>query len=412
MNVKTKPTVLLLIPNLTFGGAQRVFHYLSLSLSTKYEVIECVFNRDEIVAFPTTNKLITLDVKAGRNFLDKAFRFAQRVSRLRKIKKQYDVDVCISHLEGADLVNVMSKSGEAIITWVHGSKEHDKNISGAVGYLRHKYLIPYAYSNAHLVVTVSAHIQRELRDIYRVKSPLKTLYNYFDLESIWRRSSEPLQKDFSLAFDSDNIILFSGRLAEQKNLRELIKWFAEFNGEHPAKLVVVGDGHLRDELLAISSGVSLRTYHPWGDLELHPNYDIFFLGFRDNPHQFVKAAHVFVLPSQWEGFPMVLGEAMAAGTPVVSSDCPTGPREMLSADPDREFSYPDFNDYGILLPVLSSEVYGLWTNTMVKLFLSPDMRRHYQLQSRLRAEQLSLKVNSSKLVDLVDDIISNAEHIH
>jgi hypothetical protein len=123
--IDRRKKVLLLIPNLTFGGAQRVFHDHSLLLSQHYEVIECVFNLETSQAFPSGNQVLSLDVKAGTNFLDK---FLQRITRLRQIKKQYNVDICISHHEGADLVNILSRGDEKIVTWIHGRKRFDQYI--------------------------------------------------------------------------------------------------------------------------------------------------------------------------------------------------------------------------------------------------------------------------------------------
>jgi Glycosyltransferase Family 4 len=172
MSVKRKK-VLLLIPNLTFGGAQRVFHDHSLLLSQHYEVIECVFNLETSHAFPSGNRLLSLDVKAGTNLFDKFFRFLQRVSRLRRIKEQYDIDICISHLEGADLVNILSRRREKIVVWIHGSKLFDQNISGILGFIRQRLLIPFAYSSADKVVCVSDAIQQELVNSFIIFSMLR-----------------------------------------------------------------------------------------------------------------------------------------------------------------------------------------------------------------------------------------------
>mgnify|MGYP003577282255 CR=1 FL=1 len=80
--------ILILITNLSFGGAQRVFFEQSRLLAKEHEVVECVFNLADGHAFPSGNKIVSLNVPAGINVLDKIWRFFQRVTRLRKLKKE------------------------------------------------------------------------------------------------------------------------------------------------------------------------------------------------------------------------------------------------------------------------------------------------------------------------------------
>lgn len=392
--------ILLLITNLNFGGAQRVFHTVSEVLSKQFTVVECVFNRDGGVAFPSDNELLSLDVPAGTNLVDKTYRFFQRVIRLRKIKRKFKIDVCISHLEGADLVNVLSGRSKTI-SWVHGSKLHDKNISGLLGFVRHRLLIPFTYSKSDLVVTVSEDIKRELEHSYNVTSRLQTLHNFFDIESLREKSQAAIPLAYDSAFKQSKVIICSSRLAEQKNLRELLRWFAQFVNVHPCKLVIIGDGELRNELLMMASQLQLNAYHPWAALELHENYQLYFFGFQENPHAFVSKGDVFILPSSWEGFPMALGEAMACGTAVVSADCPTGPREFLSDEIDSTLQYPSYNSYGVLLPMLNPAQYRIWNDAVWNVLSDEEIRSHYRLQALKRADFFSLRNNSTRIIDIV-----------
>ena len=123
------------------------------------------------------------------------------------------------------------------------------------------------------------------------------------------------------------MLVTSGRLALQKNHAALIALFARLLERRRARLVLIGDGELRQPLIDQARSLGLRVAEgPDGDA------DVYFLGFQDNPFRLQRHADLFVLPSGWEGFPMVLGEAMACGLPIVSADCPTGPREFLAPD--------------------------------------------------------------------------------
>ena len=115
---------------------------------------------------------------------------------------------------------------------------------------------------------------------------------------------------------SQPVILGAGRLTTQKGFDTLIHALAQLRHQPSPRLVILGEGSEGDSLreLAVQLGVSERLALP---------------GFVSNPRAHMAAASVFVLSSAWEGFGNVLVEAMAAGTPVVATDCPSGPREIL-----------------------------------------------------------------------------------
>jgi glycosyltransferase involved in cell wall biosynthesis len=112
------------------------------------------------------------------------------------------------------------------------------------------------------------------------------------------------------------VILGAGRLTAQKDFPTLIRAFALARAAQPMRLILLGEGELREPLRALAA-----------DLGIAAQVDL--PGFVENPYAFMSRAHVFVLSSAWEGFGLVLVEAMACGTPVVSTDCPAGPAEIL-----------------------------------------------------------------------------------
>jgi glycosyltransferase involved in cell wall biosynthesis len=112
------------------------------------------------------------------------------------------------------------------------------------------------------------------------------------------------------------VILGAGRLTRQKDFSSLIRAFALVAADHDCRLMILGEGRERLVLERLAS-------------ELRLSDRIALPGFVADPRGFMAGASLFVLSSAWEGFGMVLVEAMAAGTPVVSTDCPSGPREIL-----------------------------------------------------------------------------------
>jgi glycosyltransferase involved in cell wall biosynthesis len=113
------------------------------------------------------------------------------------------------------------------------------------------------------------------------------------------------------------VILGAGRLTVQKDFATLIRAFAILRENRPCKLIILGAGRQKAQLLALAAelGVAEAVDLP---------------GFTANPYACMARAGLFVLSSRWEGSPNVLTEAMALGTPVVSTDCPSGPREILA----------------------------------------------------------------------------------
>lgn len=123
------------------------------------------------------------------------------------------------------------------------------------------------------------------------------------------------------------VVLSAGRLTKQKDFDTLLKAFRLVVLNIPsARLLILGEGEELDRLLGLVDQLNLKE-------------SVQFMGYVNNPYAFMEKAAAFVLSSQWEGFGNVLAEAMACGTPVVSTDCPSGPREIL-----------DNGTYGALVP--------------------------------------------------------------
>ena len=112
--------------------------------------------------------------------------------------------------------------------------------------------------------------------------------------------------------------------------------------------------------------------------ELGLNNKVLFLGFKDNPYKYMRIADVFVLSSKWEGFGNVIVEAMASGTPVISTNCNSGPSEIINN-----------NENGVLVPVGDSE---RLSHNIIELLCNQDLRNKYILKGSERAEDFHAKI--------------------
>jgi glycosyltransferase involved in cell wall biosynthesis len=144
---------------------------------------------------------------------------------------------------------------------------------------------------------------------------VETIHNPVEAEAIRARARAPLDHPW-FAAEAAPVLLGVGKLKRQKDFATLLRAFAHVRKERAARLLLLGEGELRPKLLALAR-------------ELGVEADVQLPGFVENPAAYMTRASVFVLSSAWEGFSNALIEALACGCPVVSTDCPSGPAQIL-----------------------------------------------------------------------------------
>lgn len=405
----TAKNILLLIPNLGTGGAQKVFRQQLAFLSSHYVVYACVFNLDGALPQDRTDTLHSLNVPGGSNTLLKAWYFCKRVVRLRALKKTLKIDVSISHLEGADYVNVLSRQDDKVICWIHGSKKFDENIEGKTGWLRRKILIPFLMNRSDRIVTVSHAIRHELSREFAIESEkIRTIYNAFDTAQINVEKQAPLPAHFEFLAGAQTIITHC-RLSRQKNLFALLMVHAVASKRINSPLVILGDGELRQDLLDFSRNLRLRTYDVWSGTPCGLGFDVYFLGYQENPYRFLSQASLYIMTSGWEGFPLALCEALACGLTVISTDCPTGPREILAPSLDilgSPVSKLLKAEWGLLMPLVPDKnvtVIEYWSDCVVSTIQNTELLLTYKSLGPVRVKQFDL----SRTIKDVTETVAN-----
>ncbi len=171
------------------------------------------------------------------------------------------------------------------------------------------------YPFAHKIICVSQGIADDLVTTIHVKNNLKVIYNPVISEAIYRQAAEPVEHPWFLD-PSIPIILAAGRLVECKDYPMMLRAFKLVLAKKPARLVILGRGPEEAALKKMAERLGIAS-------------STAFLGFQENPFSYMAKASVFALSSLQEGFGNVIIEAMACGVPVVSTDCPAGPGEII-----------------------------------------------------------------------------------
>jgi len=172
------------------------------------------------------------------------------------------------------------------------------------------------YPQADGIVAVSQGAARDMvRTLGLPLARLRVIYNPTVIPELFAKAREPVQEPW-LAAGQPPVILGVGRLGQEKDFATLMRAFAQVRQQRPARLIILGEGRERARLQALVSELGLR-----GQVALP--------GFVANPYAYMARAQVFVLSSVFEGLPNTLIEAMACETSVVSTDCQSGPREIL-----------------------------------------------------------------------------------
>lgn len=183
------------------------------------------------------------------------------------------------------------------------------------------------YLQADAVTAVSQGVADDLAATIDIpRDSIDVLYNPTLTPDFEARAAEPVDHPW-FAPGQPPVVVAVGRVSYQKDFPTLVRAFARVRRNRPARLAIVGRYNSEDKLMGLAQELGVRE-------------DVALLGFRANPLPYTRAASVFALSSLFEGFPNVLLEALGCGTPVVSTDCPAGPHEML-----------DGGRYGALVPV-------------------------------------------------------------
>ena len=305
--------VALYLPSLRGGGAERVMLNLAKGFADKGLETHLVLAKAEgslLSSVPFNVRVVDLGKR----------RVLHSLPGLVRYLRQYRPTAMLSAMDHANVVALwgkfISRVNVRIVVGIHNNMSLTmKNSPNRKDKLR-ALLGRFFYPWADAVVTVSKGVACDFMQLTGLSlENVHIIYNPIVTPELLEKANESLDHPWFRPGEPP-VVLGVGRLSEQKDFFTLIRAFALVRKNLPARLMILGEGKDRSKLETLVKKLGL------GD-------DVALPGFVDNPYKYMKQATVFVLSSRWEGFGNVLVETLAIGTPVVSTDCPSGPKEIL-----------------------------------------------------------------------------------
>ncbi|MBR3167093.1 MAG: glycosyltransferase [Erysipelotrichaceae bacterium] len=375
--------IIFLIDSLEGGGAERACLNIASSLCGDHQVwVVPIFASENCPGYPFDGRvrIISLNIPNRHRLNSKIAMYVKELRSIRKLKKLLKPDICISFLETANILNVLTNCGEKNIISV---RNHYSTFLEKERYHLKKIKMIIANRRADKIVAVSEDCRRDL--VANFKAPEEktcTIYNFYRPEPAENTGFSEQKKRF--LSDPSLKIVSMGHFCPRKAQQHLIRAFAAASSDCPnVNLYLFGKRETEAYLRRVIAANGL------------PNR-VFLEPFDPDSFWYLKRSALYVCTSLNEGFSNVLLESFACGLPIVSADCHSGPRELLAPDTDcsEKTSSIEYAEYGVLIPEFSgkqlideplepAEVF--LAEAIRKLINDPCLREEYSRREKEKA---------------------------
>lgn len=368
--------VAIFINSLRGGGAERIVSYLLQEGCDKFEFHLVLLQKDIEYEIPGSDKVRVFELEGnGSSKFSSIFRMKSLSRKFRNYLEENRIDTVLSLLNRPNLIACRAKKsgwkGKLIISERVDTLAYYKTVR--FGWYMIKLVRKY-YPHADAVTVISKGIARSLAKLGINNA--QVIYNPIYITSVERPATN------GRPFTFINV----ARLEPQKNHALLLKAFSRLSNKN-TRLIILGKGVLLNSLEKLSA-------------ELGINGRVSFEGFQKDIRSYLYNSDCFVFSSDYEGLGNVIIEALQAGLPVISTDCPYGPREILSPESDTDTLVKndiDISAYGILTPVGNDECLTL---AMQKIIDDTALRDKYKELAIPRSLDFDIKEISKKYFDL------------
>lgn len=374
--------ILIITGNWTIGGAEKVIKNIAENLpKEKYKINLLIFRKINCGINNKKQPIFNYSKNTNIYYLERKNLFSlyfSLFSFLRKNKPDLILTVIDPFFASliAAIEKIVFKKSKIIISFHNFFPSKGKTIKQILSFSIRNFFI----KKANFIITVSKDLEGYVKKNINISSSkIETVYNpIINQNEILKSKYFP--KEF-LSFKENIKILTVSRLdIKQKDFYTLIDAFILIKQKiNSAKLFIVGDGPDRNKLEDLIRKNNLEK-------------DVILLGTKENPYPYYFGADIFLLSSFFEGLPTVVVEAMALECPVVATDCPTGPRELIGN-----------NKNGILVPMQNTEKMA---EAVILLIANKKLRQKIIKNAKRKSEEFEIKKSIQKYENLFDKLLN------
>ena len=424
-----KLKILFVIWNLKFGGgAPKIVSILGEEFKNKFDfdIYYLSFYNLLPLAPNITQNYFSFceELKEGNSFkkinelsvpqkLSRIFnRTIIRSIKLKKLCEKVDIDIVISFMEDSNLISLFSKiffrNKSKLLISVRSTPDlYGEEFFTFENIFFKQILIKRLYPFVDgKIICVSKKIENSLIKLGLKQKKLVTIYNPLDIEKYLDLATFTIEDQFKVIFENNFIFLNIGSLEIQKGQNHLIKSFSlALKDIKNTKLIIIGEGKIKSKLEQIIKKLNL-------------DQDVLLLGNRKNVFPYLKKANAFIFSSLWEGLPNALMETLIINIPIVSTDCNSGPREILAPELEinQKIKYPYFSAHGILVSPFEKKIddkgeiidYNekekILAEIMIELYKNKLLRESYS-KNFARAKSFYFKIFINKWKEQIDSLL-------
>jgi N-acetylgalactosamine-N,N'-diacetylbacillosaminyl-diphospho-undecaprenol 4-alpha-N-acetylgalactosaminyltransferase len=372
--------VFILITTLGTGGAERVVSLLIHNWKKRYDITLVLITDLIEYDLPKNISIVCLKQPFRANGFLTTFKIPLLAWRYKNLCGKNKADISLSFLKRPNYINCLSKLLGNKAKIIISERSYFSEFLKTLPTLQKKlsiFLTKKLYPHADLIITNSQIMRIDLEKNFNVHSQYRVIHNPMNLALMERLSKVEVDFPVKETFNFINV----GAFRKEKNQENLIEAFNKIKHLN-VRFFFLGNRFLEEYLKSKVKEMKLES-------------QIIFLGFDINPFKYFSKSDCFVLSSDFEGFPNALVEAMTCGLPVISTDCRSGPREILAPDTDAEVNIKDHIEiaqYGILVPVKNVRLLAEAMELIVK---------NKELYERLKqkAKERSLDFESGKIIE-------------
>jgi len=385
--------VAFLINSLDTGGAQKILLtlYDEFIAQDLMNDIICLENKIDYKLNKSTNVILLSNKKPVRTGIFKFLSIPYFAFRLLLLVRKEKIDIIVSHLYRSNYINVLaqifgSKHKSIIVNHMYVSFEKNKGLLGKTNL----FLIRYLYAKANALVLISKKMLLDIKKHLKNHGNEIVIYNPHNKAEIEKKTLKPITE---FKFKKSKYYLISvGRLIARKRVEDIIEAMSKLTNTYSnLELIILGDGPEKLKLEKLSDSLNLST-------------KIHFMGNVANPYKFISHSDIFILSSESEGLPNVIIEAMYCKTAVISTDCPTGPSEILNPKNNnlvkKNTSFL-LGEYGILYPIADID---LLVESIKFMIDNKTIKSELEKKAYKRANDFNKEKIANDYIELIDNL--------